>query len=277
MSVAGAASLTGCVAQQEYDDTRATAEALEVRVAELNRALETARSVSERRQETIARLQAAIVAKDNELTQLRERLSSLNMRINDLGQQMTQLPTGGMIDAETDAALRQLAADNPSLFSYDPDTGMIRVASDLTFASGSADVQDAARQGLNELADILADAIGQRYDIRVVGHTDSQRMSNPATVRRFQDNRGLSVARAIAVSDALQSAGLPAQRIETSGWGPHRPQVANNPNGGTRENRRVEILIVPTTVDRPLEPSVDGQPDGRRTPTATSPRDIPIK
>jgi len=72
-------------------------------------------------------------------------------------------------------------------------------------------------------------------------------MSNQATVRRFGDNRGLSLARARAVSEALQSAGLPGERIMVAGWGPHRPLVPNNPSGGTRENRRVEIFVVATT------------------------------
>ncbi len=269
--------LVGCVAQQEYDDTRATAEALEVRVASLNEELRNTRRISEARQETIARLQQSIVAKDSELAQLRDRLAALSGRIDDLGRQMTNLPTGGALDAETDAALRQLAADNPNLFSYDPETGTIRVASDLTFGSGSANVQDAARSGLSELATILASAIGQRYDVRVVGHTDSQRMSNPNTIQRFRDNRGLSVARAIAVSDALQSAGLPGTRIETSGWGPHRPAVANNPSGGTRENRRVEILITPTTFERPLQPAAADEGVVDRPSRPAPQRDMPIK
>ena len=44
------------------------------------------------------------------------------------------------LDPATDQALRDLAAQYPDLVVYDPDRGMIRFTSDLTFGSGSAEV-----------------------------------------------------------------------------------------------------------------------------------------
>jgi chemotaxis protein MotB len=277
--LAASAGLTGCVAQQEYDDLRAANEAQDVRVSELQRELEAARSISERRHEANMALQAENSELQNMIANLRELISGLEedtqARIQDL---MARLSTvgGEMIDPETGARLEQLARENPGLFQYDAERGLVRVASDLTFRSGSADVEDTARSGLAQLARILAPALGDQYDIRVVGHTDSVRISNPETRRRFGTNRGLSTARAIAVSDVLQQNGIPADRIETSGWGPHRPVVANNPQGGTRENRRVDIYIVPTTEDEAIGQAA---PEPERTPSNTggSSSDFPVK
>ncbi len=112
--------------------------------------------------------------------------------------------------------------------------------------------------------------------IRVVGHTDSQPISNPATRQRFANNRVLSVFRAIAVSEALQMRASLAT-VSRSLVGPHRPAVANNPTGGTAANRRVEIFVVPMG-DMPVgETSSDW---GRLIPAETAPasaQDFPIK
>ncbi len=253
------AATVGCVSQQQYDELNATNEALGARIADLNSELETTRDISERRQQTIADLQ-------EELSRIRARMrdaagdtaesvAELRARYERLLERLNTMPVGGTLDAETEAALRELAANNPQLFSFDADRGVLRVASDLTFASGSADVQGAAEQGLSELADILEGVIGVEYDLRVVGHTDSQRMSNQATIRRFGDNRGLSMARASAVARVLIANGLPADRLQTAGWGPHRPLVPNNPRGGTPANRRVEIFVVPSTLGESMAPT----------------------
>ena len=241
----------GCVSQQQYDELNAANQALEARLAEAESDLDTSRRIAERRQATISEMQermtrlrgetdSAVGQASSEYERLRARYESLLKRVN-------TMRVGGALDPRAEAALRQLAADNPQLFSFDAENGVVRVASDLTFASGSAEVRDSARDGLGQLADVLGDVLGETYDLRVEGHTDDQRMSNAATVQRFGDNRGLSLARARAVSEALQRAGLPGERIMVAGWGPHRPLVANNPSGGTRENRRVEIFVVATT------------------------------
>ena len=119
---------------------------------------------------------------------------------------------------------------------------MVRFGWDLTFGSGSDEVKPEARDGLAQLARILQTADAGEYDIRVVGHTDSQKPGKSRN--RFPTNRHLSVARAIAVGNALEGAGVPGERIEIVGWGPWRPVVANNERGGTAPIRRVEIFFL---------------------------------
>jgi chemotaxis protein MotB len=150
-----------------------------------------------------------------------------------------------MLDPETDRALQALAAQYPDLIKYDAARGMLQFMADLTFDSGSDQVKPKAREGLQRLAQILAGSSASGYDVRLVGHTDSQRPSRSAG--RFPTNRHLSVARSIAVEEALRAGGIPGSRMETSGWGEYRPAVANSPSGGTPANRRVEIFIVPGT------------------------------
>jgi hypothetical protein len=45
------------------------------------------------------------------------------------------------------------------------------------------------------------------------------------------------------VIEVLAGMGIQQGRLMAAGWGEYRPTVANNPNGNTRENRRVEIYM----------------------------------
>jgi chemotaxis protein MotB len=255
-------------------------DSLEAQNARLLQEKQTAESIASRRAERIGELEAAVAAKDRQIGQLSSRLDGLTQNLTDLEGRIGDVNIGPALDAQTDLALRQLASRYPDLLQYDAERGMIRVSSDLTFNSGSDSLRDGAQDGLRQLARTLSGTSASGYILRVVGHTDSQPISNPATRQRFANNRVLSVFRAIAVSEALQAAGFPGNRVEVAGWGPHRPAVANNPTGGTPANRRVEIFVVPAA-DIPMgAASDDSAPRGAAIPAERAPapvRDIPIK
>ena len=109
----------------------------------------------------------------------------------------------------------------------------------------------------------------QGYDVVVVGHTDSQRISS-GTAQRHPTNMHLSAHRAISVRKVLGDRGVAWERIQAAGWGEHRPAVPNNANGGTAENRRVEIYLVPSTF---RGPSGSAAP----APTANQPTESPAE
>lgn len=72
-------------------------------------------------------------------------------------------------------------------------------------------------------------------NLLIVGHTDSQ--GDDAY------NMGLSQRRANAASAYLQSQGVPASRISTSGRGESEPVATNDTEAGRQLNRRVEVAI----------------------------------
>ncbi|MEM1166094.1 MAG: OmpA family protein [Planctomycetota bacterium] len=264
---------TGCVSQQQYDDAVETIRTLESRLTELQ---EQNRSA----QVTIDRQAGQIGSYRDETQQLQSRFSELatsgaelQQEVQDVEQRLRTIRFSNL-DPATDRALQQVAAANPGLVIYDSARGMLRFSSDLTFAPGSATVQAGASQGLAAVARVLNSAAGA-YDVRVVGHTDSQQISNPNTRRRHPTNRHLSVHRAIAVSEALQQQGVAANRIETAGWGAQRPAVPNNASGGTPENRRVEIFVVPRE-DVALAPPTTSGATGSTPVSRPAPSPPPI-
>jgi chemotaxis protein MotB len=152
------------------------------------------------------------------------------------------LPVGALPEDLT-ARLDALAKAHSNVLSFDPQTGMLRFASDFTFALGSAEVSSEAQQTIRMLADILNSADGQGFEVRIVGHTDDVRISS-GTAARHPTNMHLSAHRAISVRDALVAGGVAANRFQVAGYGEFRPVVANGPRGAA-ENRRVEIFLAP--------------------------------
>lgn len=238
-----AGGLGGCVSQQAYDDTVRENRALKSRNVELQGRLGDLEAAGAGLRAQLNEGPRAMAGLEDAHALTLQRLNAAMETITDLegrldGMQFSQL------DPVTDDALRELAGRYPNMVRYDAERGMLQFASDLTFASGSADVQAQAKNSLAALADILKSNEALAYDVRVVGHTDSQPIS-AKTRQRHATNMHLSAHRAISVRSELVSLGVPASRVMAAGWGEFRPAVQNSANGNTPANRRVEIYLFP--------------------------------
>lgn len=153
------------------------------------------------------------------------------------------------LPAEVSNALESLAADFPDVFEFDATRGVLRFKSDVTFASGSAEVTPRAKEVLTKVATILNSPSVAQYDLLVAGHTDSVVVTNPATIRAgHRDNWYLSAHRAITVGEQLRSGGTAASRMGVVGFADQHPAASNATAAGKAQNRRVEILVLPTQV-----------------------------
>lgn len=234
--------LGGCVSQQEYDRLVDTNRSLSATTADLQARLDECQSV-------VGSLRGESGSAGGMITSLQQANDDLRRQLADALAQMEEFENamGNMafsrLDPVTDSALRALADRYPGMITYDAARGMLQFASDLTFDSGSATVKANAAESLRALADILKSSDASPYDVRVVGHTDAQRIS-AATAQRFPTNMHLSVARAISVRNELATLGVNESRMEAAGWGEFRPVVSSGPGGNTPQNRRVEVYLV---------------------------------
>jgi outer membrane protein OmpA-like peptidoglycan-associated protein/uncharacterized membrane protein YeaQ/YmgE (transglycosylase-associated protein family) len=73
-------------------------------------------------------------------------------------------------------------------------------------------------------------------EVRIEGHTDNA--GDPV------GNQRLSLERANAVKDLLVKAGVPADRINTEGFGSEKPIAPNDTEENRAKNRRIEIRLV---------------------------------
>lgn len=236
-----ALGLGGCVAQDKYDAVVDANQASGARLSELNQENESLATGMNAKQQTIDRLEGEIRQLRGVNDQLNGEIAGVRGQADQISRDLGNLRLSAL-DPETDRALQALAAQYPDLITYDPEKGLLRFMSDLTFDSGSDVVKAQAEQGLARLAGILTGSAAA-YDIEVQGHTDNVPPARSAA--RFPTNRHLSLARAIAVERTLAKNGVGSHRMKTSGWAEHRPLVPNNARGGTKENRRVEIYILP--------------------------------
>lgn len=109
----------------------------------------------------------------------------------------------------------------------------LQVPSDISFATGRADLQPALRSILDQFAQGLGGDPTMR--VRIVGHTDS---TGTDAV-----NDRLSIERATSVRNYLIDRAVNGSRIETAGRGSHEPVADNSTDAGRAKNRRVEIFL----------------------------------
>jgi chemotaxis protein MotB len=146
-------------------------------------------------------------------------------------------------------ALTEFARQNPDLVDFDAARGIVKFKSDVTFATGSSDIQPKARDAIARFAQILNSNAASTYELMVAGHTDNTHVVNPATINAgHKDNWYLSAHRAISVGSALIGDRVNPQRMAVTGYADQRPIAANTSESGKAQNRRVEVLILPTTV-----------------------------
>ena len=107
----------------------------------------------------------------------------------------------------------------------------------VTFPNGSAVVNPSFLPALRQIAQSLRNYPGST--VRVVGHTDN--------VGTMAFNSQLSRDRALSVARILINYGVPSNRITYSGRGFAEPVASNSTASGRALNRRVEIVITPTT------------------------------
>ena len=181
---------------------------------EQNRELQAHKDQSSDQSGQVSALQGEVAARDAKINELQNQLRA---------------PTPGAgsqpgiegIETTYNAAAGELTVNLPG---------------DILFDSGRATLKDSAKATLNKVAQAIKTDYGGK-PVRVEGHSDSDPIQK--TKGQWQDNRHLSMMRALEVTRYLASQGVPEKQIATSGFGDTKPK------GNRKEaNRRVEIVVV---------------------------------
>jgi chemotaxis protein MotB len=118
----------------------------------------------------------------------------------------------------------------------------ITLASDVTFASGSAELTESGKKSLKSLTPLLKGKFAP-YQIRVEGHTDSTPLVR--SKEKYKDNFGLGSARSLSVVRFMESdLAVEPTRLMSATRGEHVPIADDKTDAGTKKNRRVDIVIV---------------------------------
>jgi chemotaxis protein MotB len=125
---------------------------------------------------------------------------------------------------------------------------IMRLPQDVLFPSGSATLSREGELSLMEVALILRQFPDRRF--MVAGHTDNQ----PVKEATYKDNWELSMARALVVARFLIEAKMKPENVVAAGYGEFDPIAKNATPEGRRENRRIEIILLPDLSELPILP-----------------------
>lgn len=147
------------------------------------------------------------------------------------------------LKADKDRMVRRMSA-LASTGMVEVEEGKVILQGEVLFDSGSDELRPAGREFLLKLAPQLAGLLAAERDqmVLVGGHTDDKVVRNNA---RFATNWELSTARATAVTRVLMGGGIPAGQIVAAGFGAEHPRKPNSDDAARRQNRRIEVLLVP--------------------------------
>jgi chemotaxis protein MotB len=123
---------------------------------------------------------------------------------------------------------------------------VITFLAEIFFDSGKNIIKDSAKPTINKVATVLKEKVPDSH-VAVEGYTDNDPIRHSA----WESNWELSSARALAVLHELININtVRPERLSAIGYGEYRPVKSNATPEGKQQNRRVEIVILPTKIEK---------------------------
>lgn len=116
---------------------------------------------------------------------------------------------------------------------------VLALPTDVLFASGSAALSAEGVTAVGEVAQVLAGMADRRFQVE--GHTDNL----PIHTAKYPSNWELSADRALGVVKAMMQAGMDPHTLSAAAFGEYHPVAENDTDEGRRQNRRIEVVLLP--------------------------------
>ena len=265
---------TGCVSQEDWLALKADRDNLAEQLADAQLEARGNSTRADSYKDQLALVANGQQAEGAMLANAQTQLATVTSERDELMRKyqdlLTKIGTGPALPVELTSELTQFAVANPDLVTFDADRGIVKFKSDVTFQSGDAELTPEAKTAIEKFAAILKQPIAQQYELAIAGHTDDVKNFSAMTVSKgHKDNWYLSSHRAIGVATQLIAQGIDSTRIGVTGFADQRPVASNATDTGRTQNRRVEVMILPTTVQKPAPVASEGDAP-QPTPAATT-------
>lgn len=226
---------------------------LEAALAESQAKLAQTQKDLEAQKQANAELQAKNQTLEERIKELEGEIAQLEVQIKDLAAQagvtereLAELRAEKAKREQELAVYRNLFASLKKMV----DAGTIKVGfreGRLVVELDDAILFDSGRSVLKEegqaaLADLVAPLKEVNREWIVAGHTDNV----PIKTAKFSSNWQLSTARAVEVVNFMIDNGLPADKVGAAGYAEFDPVADNSTPEGRSQNRRIEIILMPT-------------------------------
>lgn len=251
---------SGCVTQKTFDAMKAERDNLDSELTERNQAIADLEKKKAGLETDKQSLQAALEAEQDKVKDLNARIDKLlaDMAAVTKDKSRLQASVQDMTTALAELEKRRAEAEARvqefkkllDRFKKLIESGKLKVkivegrmvvelATDILFASGSANLSKDGKAAISEVAGLLASIPGREF--QVAGHTDNV----PIATAQYPSNWELAGARAITVVRTMVQSGMPAERISAASYADTKPVAANDSNETRAQNRRIEIVVVP--------------------------------
>ena len=208
---------------------------LEANTGELNKTRDQVQLEKERAAKEKAGLEAEVAASREELSAVRAQRALTEKRMEEW-----KLLTSKLASMISSGKIKVSVRDGRM---------MVNLPSSVLFASGSADLAEAGKSAIAEVAKALKEFPNRQF--LIAGHTDN--VPTGKTVA-FKDNWELSTARSLTVTKYLVEQGLPPTTVAAAGYGEFDPIASNSNPRGQQANRRIEIILMPNIAELPTMP-----------------------
>lgn len=170
------------------------------------------------------------------LTQAREREAAQARSQAQMSRQQAEQAQQQAAQARQEAG--ELRRQLEGLQTKQTERGVVLTLSDIYFKVDKSNLAPGASLNLSRLADFLRKHPDQKVIIE--GHTDSTGSAGY--------NMQLSQQRANSVKEMLVANGVNPDQITTKGYGESFPVASNTSAAGRQQNRRVDVVILPSGV-----------------------------
>ena len=115
---------------------------------------------------------------------------------------------------------------------------VIVLSTDVLFNVGSKELSFKGKKAIIEITKILSEIEDQKFQVE--GHTDNDPFKAEGAT-----NWDLAASRALSVLNEMIKTGMPSTKISAASFGDARPLVANDTPSNKKQNRRIEIVVLP--------------------------------
>ena len=123
---------------------------------------------------------------------------------------------------------------------------LVKLPDNILFDPGKTELKKEGQAAIADVTKILNGVEGRKF--QVAGHTDNQPVGKGS---KFKSNWDLSTARAVTVLNLMIKVGMDPKRLSAAGYADVLPVAGNDSDEGRRQNRRIEIVLVPNLEDLP--------------------------
>jgi chemotaxis protein MotB len=147
---------------------------------------------------------------------------------------------------ELENALKKEIGDYKAKLEISERGLVITFMSEVFFDSGKDIIREDGKDSIRKVAEVLNRDV-PNSNFAIEGHTDTQLIK----YSKWKSNWELSSARALAVLHYfVDECSVAPTRLSANGYGEFRPVAPNDTNENMQKNRRVEIVILPSKVNK---------------------------